>query len=87
MKQMNNNRLRRVAESLFPLACQYVLGDSIVEKSYDGIYYDGVKKQKGNIKLKAKQLGLGNYDEMVHQVCKNKYFSKITFNRRPIHTK
>jgi len=87
MYKMNNNRFRRVAESLFPLACQYVIGDSIVEKGYDGIYYDGIKQQNGNIRLMAKQLGLGNYNEVVHQVCKNKYFSKITFNRRPIPTK
>ena len=87
MKQFNNNRLRRVAESLFPLACQYVVGDTIIEKGYDGMYYDGVKKQNGKRHINAKHLGLGNYNEMVHQVCKNKYFSKITFNRRPIHTK
>jgi len=39
--QMTTNRLRRVIESIFPLACQYTLGQSIFD-SYDGLYYDGV---------------------------------------------
>ena len=87
MREFNNNRLRRVAESLFPLACQFILGDEVVENSYDGLYYDGVRGQRGKKHLKASQIGLGNYNVMVHQVCKNKYFSKVTFNRRPIPTK
>ena len=83
MSRMNNNRLRRVAESLFPLACQFVIGDSIVNKGYDGLYYDGINPQKGFATFKACELGLGEYQDMVQQVCKNKYFSKVTFNRRP----
>lgn len=87
LTKMNDNRLRRVAESLFPLACQYVLGDGIVGISYDGIYYDGVKIQSGRKTFTAKDIGIGKENEIVEQVCKNKYFSKITFNRRPINTK
>lgn len=83
MTRMNNNRLRRVAESLFPLACQFVIGDSIVNKGYDGLYYDGINPQRGFATFKACDLGLGEYQDMVQQVCKNKYFSKVTFNRRP----
>jgi hypothetical protein len=83
MASMNNNRLRRVAESLFPLACQFVIGDSIVNKGYDGLYYDGVNPQKGFATFKACDLELGEYQDTVQQVCKNKYFSKVTFNRRP----
>jgi hypothetical protein len=86
LKKMNNNRLRRVAESMFPLACQYVLGDQIVGQSYDGIYYDGVNTQPGKKRFTAKQIGIGD-ENQIEQVCKNKYFSKITLNRRPIHTK
>ena len=39
------------------------------------------------MRLKASQLGLVNYNVMVHQACKNKYFYKVTLNRRPIPTK
>jgi len=84
MTQMNNNRLRRVAESLFPLACQYILGQEVVESSYDGIYYDGVNPQNGFRKFSVHELGLGSGKETVQQVCKNKYFSKITLDRRPV---
>ena len=86
LSKMNNNRLRRVAESLYPLACQFVVGDSIVETSYDGIYYDGINTQPGKTRINTNSVGLGN-NGIVDQVCKNKYFSKITFNRRPINTK
>lgn len=87
LSKMNNNRLRRVAESIFPIACQYMLGDKVFEKSYDGIYYDGVNIQNGRRNYIAKELGLGNYSDVVEQICKNKYFSKVTFNRRPINIK
>lgn len=82
---MNNNRLRRVAESVFPLACQFVLGESFIESSYDGIYYDGINEQNNKKTLTTKSINLGD-NGSVEQVCKNKYFSKITFNRRPINT-
>jgi hypothetical protein len=36
----NTNRLRRVMESIFALACQYTLGYEIKD-SFDGLYYDG----------------------------------------------
>ena len=38
---MITNRLRRVIESLFALACEYTLGNHIIS-SFDGLYYDGV---------------------------------------------
>lgn len=71
MALYDNNRLRRVAESLFPLACQYISGKQASDISYDGLYYDGVNPNNGKS---------GNI------ICKNKYFSKISFNRRPINT-
>ena len=84
---MNDNRLRRVAESIFALSCQYVLGDEVFEKSYDGLYYDGINPQRGKGNFKAKDLGLGNSDSPVEQVCKNDFFSKVSFNRKPINIK
>lgn len=72
MCKYNDNRLRRVAESLFPLAVQYCTGKQASELAYDGLYYDGINEQNGK---------RGNI------ICKNKYFSKISLNRRPIHTK
>lgn len=72
MVTYNDNRLRRVAESLFPLACQFCLNLQASELAYDGLYYDGVNEQNGK---------RGNI------ICQNKYFSKISLNRRPIHTK
>lgn len=77
----NNNRLRRVAESIFALAVKYVLGDEIFEKAYDGLYYDGINEPNGRITLNAKSLGLP-INNIVNQVCKNTYFSKISFDRR-----
>lgn len=71
MYRYNDNRLRRVAESLFPLACQYCTGKQASEISYDGLYYNGKRPPNGNS---------GSI------ICKNKYFSKISFNRRPINT-
>ena len=38
---MTTNRLRRVIESIFSLACEYTIGKHIIS-SYDGLYYDGV---------------------------------------------
>ena len=42
LTKMNDNRLRRVAESLFAISCLYVLGEEVFEKAYDGLYYDGI---------------------------------------------
>ena len=41
MLHMKNNRLRRAIESIFSLACQFVIGNPIHD-SYDGLYYDGI---------------------------------------------
>jgi hypothetical protein len=38
---MTTNRLRRVIESLYALACEYTIGKHITS-SYDGLYSDGV---------------------------------------------
>ena len=38
--KMITNRLRRVIESLFSLACEYAKGEHITS-SFDGLYYDG----------------------------------------------
>ncbi len=78
----NNNRLRRVAESIFALAGKYVLGDSVFEKAYDGLYFDGNNEPRNRMLLNASSLGFSN-DIIVDQFCKNDYFSKISFNRRP----
>ncbi len=40
MSQINTYRLRVAMESIFSLACQYVLKKEI-QSSYDGLYYDG----------------------------------------------
>lgn len=81
LPMMNNNRLRRAAESVFALACLYVLGQEVFEKAYDGIYYDGINIPNGRGYLKASDIGLGDYDVTIEQCCKNDYFSKISFNR------
>ena len=38
---MNDNRQRRASESIFPLACNFVLGCPNITNSFDGLYYDG----------------------------------------------
>jgi len=81
LKNFNNNRLRRASESIFALACLYVLGDDVFEKAYDGLYYDGVNPQNNIKNLKASELGIGNDSISVYQVCKNDYISKVSFNR------
>jgi len=63
----NTNRLRRVAESIFSLACKYILEEEVFETGYDGLYYDGKKTPKGRNN---------------EYCCKKKYFSKISFNRK-----
>lgn len=81
LKNFNNNRLRRASESIFALACLYVLDDDVFEKAYDGLYYDGVNPQNNIKNLKASELGIGNDSISVYQVCKNDYISKVSFNR------
>lgn len=81
LSKMNTNRLRRAAESIFAIACMYVLGEQVFEKAYDGLYYDGIHEPKNRMDLKAIDAGFGKSDIMVNQCCKNDYFSKISFNR------
>lgn len=80
LMNFNNNRTRRVAESIFALACQFVLGDKVFEKAYDGLYFDGVNSPRNRKFMNASDIGL-NFNVRVDQVCKNIYFSKVSFNR------
>lgn len=81
LSQMNNNRLRRAAESIFALACLFVLGDEVFEKAYDGMYYNGMSEPRNKRIVSALEIGLGNFNVAIDQCCKNDYFSKISFNR------
>jgi len=49
-KEMSTNRLRRAAESIVGLACQYVTGRNM-EDAYDGLFHDGYRgnNYQGNI--------------------------------------
>jgi len=64
-KNFNSRRLRMVGESLFSIACQFILGDEVFEKSFDGLYYDGIHPVK-------KSYGY---------CCDKTYFKKKSFNR------
>ncbi len=81
MLKMNNNRLRRAAESMFGLACLFTLGDSFLETAYDGLYYDGVNLARGRKILNSKDIGLDEYNVTIDQHSKTEYFSKIVFYR------
>lgn len=83
LKNMNDNRLRRVSESIFALSCLFVLGDEVFETAYDGLYYDGIKPTRNNRKFSGGEIGLPN-NVIIDQVCKNDYISKVSFDRRPI---
>jgi hypothetical protein len=85
LTKMNDNRLRRVAESLFAISCLYVLGEEVFEKAYDGLYYDGIKPARNTCKIRGNELGFPN-NIIINQVCKNDYISKVSFDRRPIKT-
>ncbi len=68
----NTNRERRMNESIFSLLCYYYLPQEY-ENSYDGLYYDGVNVNKySNIET--------GFDGLKY-CCKNKYISKISFDR------
>lgn len=71
LTQLNTNRQRRTAESLFPIACLYVLGRKV--GSYEGLYFNGKNPPKGS-STKNKE---GHLNCVV-----GKTFSKISFNRR-----
>jgi hypothetical protein len=77
----NNNRLRRVSESIFALAGKFVLGDEVFEKAYDGLYYNGLNEPNNRMFLNSGSLGFPD-SIILNQVCKNTYFSKISFDRR-----
>jgi len=83
LMNMNDNRFRRVAESIFALSCLYVLGDEVFETAYDGLYYDGIRPTRNRRKFRGGEIGLPN-NVMIDQVCKNDYISKVSFDRRPI---
>lgn len=80
LTQMNTNRLRRSAESIFSLACFFIKED-LLEKAYDGIYYDGFNTPIGYITENANFFEIEG-DFNVTQVCKKEYFSKLSFNRK-----
>ena len=71
--EFNNNRLRRVNESIFSLICHYTFPNINFEKSLDGLYYDGITPPKNTNKLT-------NFDNL-RWCCQKKYISKISFNR------
>jgi hypothetical protein len=73
-KFINNtsNRERRMNESIFSLLCHYYIPEDY-SNSFDGLYYDGYNVNK----FHGQPLG---YDNLFY-CCKNKYISKISFNR------
>jgi hypothetical protein len=81
LSHMNNNRLRRAGESLFSLACTFVLNDEIFEKSYDGLYYDGINVPNNRKYFSSREIGYTGNEIEIEQSCKNKFFSKISFKR------
>ena len=68
----NTNRERRVNESIFSLICHYYFPQNY-QLSYDGLYYDGISV---NIYANT-ETGFDN----LKYCCKNKYISKISFDR------
>ena len=71
--QFSDNRLRRANETIFSLICHYVFPEIDFEKSYDGLYYDGINVNE----FANKECG---FDNLVW-CCKKNYLSKISFNR------
>jgi hypothetical protein len=69
----NTKRERVINESIFSIICHYVLCNSNFEKSYGGLYYDGIHNNPGAYK----ELGFDN----LKLVGENKYFAKISFSR------
>lgn len=55
--KMKSNRLRRAIESIWSLACQYVVGQSIFD-SFDGLYYDGTYHNK----MRSKRIQKSSYN-------------------------
>ena len=71
-----SNRNRRVNESIFSLICHYVFQNINFEKSYDDLYYDGIK-HGGFPNMINKETGFDN----LRWCSVHNYFSKISFNR------
>jgi hypothetical protein len=68
----NTNRERRVNESIFAIICHYYLPQKY-ELAYDGLYYDGISANAySNVPT--------GFDNLTY-CCKNKYLSKISFER------
>ena len=59
-------------ESIFSLICHYYVPQNYSD-SYDGLYYDGFEVNKYR--------GLPTGFDYLYYCCKNKYISKISFER------
>lgn len=71
-----SNRNRRANESIFSLICYYTFTNINFEKSYDSLYYDGIK-HNDNDQYRGKSTG---FDNLIWCAV-HKYFSKISFDR------
>jgi len=85
LSELHTNWQRRVSESVFSIACQYILGNEINEKSINGLFYSGPRHLGGNgmpsnilhgYPIPYKELNKYKY------YAKGKYTSKISLNRR-----
>ena len=78
LSELHTNWQRRVSESVFSIACQYILGNEINEKSINGLYFDGKHSQNICHGHSIQIVELNKYK----YYAKGKYTSKISFNRR-----
>jgi len=85
LKELNTNRTRRVSETLFPIACSYLLNEKIIENSINGLFFsgnicNGGKGHPKNILHQSPVL----YKELegYKYYAKGNYTSKISLNRR-----
>ena len=78
LSELHTNWQRRVSESVFSIACQYILGNEINEKSINGLYFDGKHPQNICHGHSIQIVELNKYK----YYAKGKYTSKISFNRR-----
>lgn len=70
-----SNRERRANETIFSLICYYYMPLNDYIDSFDGLYYDGVNINE------YRDLPIIINDTIFNYCCKNKYLSKISFNR------
>lgn len=68
----NTNRERRMNESIFSIICYYYLPQEY-DNSYDGLYYNGIYVNN--------YLGMETGFDGLKYCCRNKYISKISFDR------